>query len=414
MPGQRVRDGDADVVGQRPPHEGARRLDLGGRPRPGSRTAGRTRTRDAARAQAASRLLDLLDPRPLLHGVEHRLRARLGAHPDGLAAGVAERLDLALAQEQVGAAQALEGRRRAALADGRGVGRRPAGLQAEDVVDERDVVGRVLLAQPRDLGGDALGRAHGVALAPDRLRAPVAVERAAARRRDVHREAAVPRPGGAVRDRRRRGPTRGTAARRGPSCCRAGRSRSSLPSGARNARPGSSRGSPSARPVSGRAGRVSVSSPSPTIDEVGAIGEVALGVVGRVAAADDRRRAARPRGLDHPERRLAHPQQAHLREVVEVVLEEHRELGRLLVQRRRPAGLVGLEHRVEQADVVARARAASSRRTAFRAAGRAASPRAASGRSAGSRTGRGARGSCHGLRAPSTRASRSSKAASTR
>ena len=65
---------------------------------------------DARALQQPRRLADLLDRRALLHRVEDRLRAGLGADPDRLAAGASQRLDLARAQQQVGAAQALEGR----------------------------------------------------------------------------------------------------------------------------------------------------------------------------------------------------------------------------------------------------------------------------------------------------------------
>ena len=74
------------------------------------------------------------------------------------------------------------------------------------------------------------GRAHGVALAPDRLRAPVAVERAAAGADHVHAEVAVGlRPGRRGSARRPPGPRPGTGRRRGGARRRARRVRRTPP-----------------------------------------------------------------------------------------------------------------------------------------------------------------------------------------
>ncbi len=62
----------------------------------------------------------------------------------------AQRGDLAVAQQQVGAAEALEGHDRALRARTRSAKRaQPARLQPEDVVGEPDVVGRVRSLEPR-------------------------------------------------------------------------------------------------------------------------------------------------------------------------------------------------------------------------------------------------------------------------
>ena len=80
------------------------------------------------------------------------------------------------------------------------VGLRPPRRQAEDVVREPEVIRPHGVREEADLVRDVAGAALRVARAPERLRAPVAVERAAARRHDVPREPPVrTRPRGAVR-----------------------------------------------------------------------------------------------------------------------------------------------------------------------------------------------------------------------
>ena len=114
---------------------------------------------------------------------------RLGAEPHRSAARPAERIDVAVAQEQVGPAQALEGGAGVALLDQLREAQ-PARLQPQDVIGEPDVgaVGRLKGVQ---LGDDVVGAPDVVALAPDRLGTPVAVVRAAAAGCHVQREVAV-------------------------------------------------------------------------------------------------------------------------------------------------------------------------------------------------------------------------------
>ena len=57
--------------------------------------------------------------------------------------------------------------------------------------------------------------------------------------------------------------------------------------------------------------------------EVGAALEVVLGAVRDVCTRDHNRAALRLRGSNHLEGGLAHAEQAHLGEIVEVVLEQH-------------------------------------------------------------------------------------------
>ncbi len=76
--------------------------------RPGSRTAGRSRPRRRAACRRVGGRVNLLDARALVHGVEDRLGARFGAHPDDVRARAPQRRHGVALQEQVGALQALE------------------------------------------------------------------------------------------------------------------------------------------------------------------------------------------------------------------------------------------------------------------------------------------------------------------
>ena len=95
------------------------------------------------------------------------------------------------------------------------------------------------------------------------------------------------------------------------------------------------------------------------------------------------------------EGRLAHAQQAHLGEVVEIVLVQTAKRGWCLLQGDRPFLLGSGQHGVEESHRVALAGAAGWRRRASPAAGRAASPPTAWGRSAGNRTARAGSRSSH-------------------
>ena len=96
----------------------------------------------------------------------------------------------------------------------------------------------------------------------------------------------------------------------------------------------------------------------------------------------------RARGVDHRQRGLPHPQQAHLAQVVEIVLVDHGEARPMAVERGRPLGFRRREHRIEERDGVARVRARRRRRTARRAARTAAAPPRAWDRTGGNRPAR--------------------------
>src|SRR5262249_47819221 len=142
---------------------------------------------DAGGVEAPARLADVLDAGALVHRVEDLLRPGFRADPDRSRPGAPKRRDGVALEQEGDPLQALEGDRNALALDQVGEALDPAGLEAQDVVDEPDVVRLVGLAQPGELLDDALRAADVVALAPDRLGAPVTVKRAAARRRHVHR-----------------------------------------------------------------------------------------------------------------------------------------------------------------------------------------------------------------------------------
>ena len=123
----------------------------------------------------------------------------LGPDPDTLGARATQRVDGVALEDQVSALETLERKTRVAGLDLVGEVFDPAGDQAEDVVDKPDVVRVEGTLEPGDLFGDVRGGTHVVALTPDRLGAPVAVVRAAARGGHVHRVIAmVGLPDGAV------------------------------------------------------------------------------------------------------------------------------------------------------------------------------------------------------------------------
>ena len=99
----------------------------------------------------------------------------------------------------IGPQQTLEWNHRVARAHELGEPLDPAGLEAEDVVGDPQVIRVIRALQPGHFVDDALGRTRAVPLPVDRLRAPVAVVRAAARRHEIHGEVAVPaHPHGAI------------------------------------------------------------------------------------------------------------------------------------------------------------------------------------------------------------------------
>ena len=159
-----------------------------------------------AAAQPRHGAAHLIDGHPLVHRVEHGLRARLDAHPGLGAAGAPQRRDV-LGGHEIGARLTEERQRQPLGGDALGERDQPARLEPEDVVAEPEAIGRVALAQQADLRDDVVGRARVIRVAVDRLRAPVALVRAAARR--VRRSARNSR-GARARtrgsDRRRRDP----------------------------------------------------------------------------------------------------------------------------------------------------------------------------------------------------------------
>ncbi len=87
-------------------------------------------------------------------------------------------------------------------------------------------------------------------------------------------------------------------------------------------------------------------------DGIGPGGEVLLLVVGGIGAGDDDVAATGLGRRDHAEGRLAHARQAHLAQVVEAILVDDGEAGAVGIKGRRPLVLALGEHAVEQRHIV--------------------------------------------------------------
>src|SRR5690606_35844184 len=111
--------------------------------------------------------------------------------PYNLRASPRQRRDRPAAQQQIDTVQALERDAQPGLIQQGGTLLNPPILNAHDVIHEPDVIGGEIVFEPAYLLDDVLGAADVVLLAPDRLGAPVAVERAAPCRDQIHAEVAV-------------------------------------------------------------------------------------------------------------------------------------------------------------------------------------------------------------------------------
>ena len=145
---------------------------------------------DAALAEPPAGVADVVDGRLLVHRVEHPLAAALGAQPHLFAPGAGERIDR-LVGHQVAARLHRERHARPRALETLGELVQPVAAQAEDVVGEPHMIRCIGLVELDELARGVARRAHGVALTPDGLGAPVAVIRAAARRHHVEREPTV-------------------------------------------------------------------------------------------------------------------------------------------------------------------------------------------------------------------------------
>ena len=309
---------------------------------------------DAVLAQPRAGRDKVRDFGALVHRVQHALAAALRAKPGLRASGVFQGGGHPLA-DQVGAGLDGERDRPVGGAKVRTELRHPVDVEAEDVVRQPDVIGLEHLLQVGHLGRDVFGTALVVVVAPDRFGAPVAAERAASRRRHVEAEIAVPlmphRPIAFDVDQ-----IPGRAAHR-PWIRR------------HHADSGQLRLPVHRRGDAGDAGypvlRVDIRIPFQPSDQcdqrrnafadqhgIGACREKGIRVVGSVGARDDHARAAGACFSDHLAGRFAHAAQAHLGQVVEVVLVDDHHVRSCGLQRR----LIVLDtvgkHRVEQCDLV--------------------------------------------------------------
>ena len=197
--GQRIADADADVVRQVLAHQPHGRQDVV-EGLAGVAELEEEAGADAGRAQAARALDDLLDlrcPCPWRRG-SSGCRSRRPARPRRSRRGRARRPPRSVIRSArdwiVNGMRGVARRHLARPNSATHCGCRPKMSSANQMWS-----GRQRALDQRHLLGHVGGRAHGVALAPDRLRAPVAVERAAARGDHVQAEVAVRRgPGRAV------------------------------------------------------------------------------------------------------------------------------------------------------------------------------------------------------------------------
>ena len=126
----------------------------------------------------------------LVHGVEDLLAAAFGADPGFPAARIAQRLGHARGDE-IGAQLDGEGHAAAAFGERGGEFVHPVDAESEDVIGKPDVVGPIVPARWIISAATLARRALQVSIAPDRLRAPVAAEGAAARGGHVQAEVAM-------------------------------------------------------------------------------------------------------------------------------------------------------------------------------------------------------------------------------
>ena len=213
VPRQRVRDRDPDVVGPALAHHLQRERDV----LPALARIPELQEEahlDARIVKQPRRHRNLFHARSLLHRVEDPLRAGFGTHPDRPAAGGAKRGD-GPRSDLVRPQQTLERDDDVARAHLLGEPLDPTWLQSEDVVGDPQMVGLIRALQPRHLVDDRFGRAG----------RSTAVRRSASRtscsetgsRGSSPRSWSSSRAGEAICHgsvRRRRDPTRGTAARR--------------------------------------------------------------------------------------------------------------------------------------------------------------------------------------------------------
>ena len=150
--GQRIGNGDADVVRAGVPNE----LDGVLNVEPG--LAGIAELEEVACANAFAAeiftsLGDLIDAGALVHGVENFLRSGLGAHPDLGAARAAKSGDR-VGTHEIDARLHLERNGGVQLLNFVGELAHPPGLQAEDVVGEPEVIGAKVIFELAHFFGD--------------------------------------------------------------------------------------------------------------------------------------------------------------------------------------------------------------------------------------------------------------------
>jgi len=141
-------------------------------------------------AQGADGVVDLIDAHAALHRVEDFLRAAFGADPDAEAAEVGECVGDGRVHA-VGPSDAFERDAKVARAHFCGELLDPAGVDGEDVVGDPELIGVIAVANPEDLVGNGSGRSAAMRFSVDEWLHQRQMVRAASRRDDGDRSAAV-------------------------------------------------------------------------------------------------------------------------------------------------------------------------------------------------------------------------------
>ena len=284
------------------------------------------------RPEVPASLISLLHAQSFLHGVQHLLRTGFGAHPDLSAARISQRAHRP-ARHQVAARLHLEWDSRVQRCDCFSELQRPMDRQREDIVSEPDVVRRERALQKEHLFGHAPRGAKMIAVAVDRLRAPIAGIRTTPARYHVQREVAVRRnPGFPIGRRFDQIPGRKRQRIQVPhhisrwidaklACNRVAVSE---PSDAARC---------FARIAQQMTGGLQQRDLDFTQDhEIRAIANVLDNVIGSIGAVHHHRQSRLFGRLAHGERQLAIASKAHLREEVEVILAQRYQTRPMLTQ----------------------------------------------------------------------------------
>lgn len=351
---QGVTNADADVIGHQIAHH------LEGKFNIFARFAGIAKLQEegnfnAVSVKLAGGFVNLLDASTLLHGIENFLGAAFSANPDDFSTGTGKSWYGFASEQQINPIQALERNVQTALVEQVSKQLDPTILYAHDVVHEPDMVGVEVFFQPGHFGDDIFRATDVVLLTPDGLGTPVAVKGATAGRNHIHGVVTVALlPDGAIAV-----------------------TIHQVPGGewerVQIADDGTGRSFDNAIPVAvgkaenaveirfgnliGWAAGQAAHEFSKSFfaftekDVIGSLSKIGLGMVSHIRAADDDCAALFFGRDNHLEGGLAHTEQAHLAEVVEVVLKDDSEARLMVPKGRIPFMRAVTEHGIEEGHI---------------------------------------------------------------